>query len=100
MVLFLLSILVWPIPFVGQLLELIIVAYCVFGFLAAAQGHWKQLPLIAPLSHGDWKNMRVQWRGIVSAIVRLWHKLRPVAKADPKGAESTPPSVPPTPPAL
>lgn len=45
-VLFLASIVFWFIPFVGRILELAVLAFAVIGFLAAAQGQWKELPLV------------------------------------------------------
>ena len=74
-VLFLLSILVWFIPFVGRILELVVLAFCALGFLSAAQGQWKELPLVGPLARGDKAGMRASWRTVTDAIVRMWHEL-------------------------
>ena len=113
MVLFVASILVWLIPFVGKLLELIILALCVLGFLAAAQGQWKDLPLVGPLARGNMKGVRESWRSITDAIVRMWHELMkifhknphppagPVAPAPKPPVPSSPPSpTSPTPPPI
>jgi|GEM_PF-630430 len=81
-VLFILSIVVWFVPVVNRFLELIVLALCVMGFLAAAQGHWKELPLIYPLSRGDWKGVRSSWRIIVQAIVDTWNHLRQMIRSD------------------
>lgn len=107
MVLFVLSILVWLIPFVGKLLELIVLALCVLGFLSAAQGQWKDLPLVGPLARWDKKGVRESWRGITDAAVRMWHELTklfrrgsdepsgPVAPSPKPPVPSSPPSPPP-----
>jgi uncharacterized membrane protein len=54
MILFVLSILVWFIPVLGRILELIVVAGAVYGFLCAAHGQWKEVPFIGPLARGAW----------------------------------------------
>lgn len=46
MILFVLSIPIWFIPYLGRYLELLILGEAVLGFMAAAQGEWKQLPLV------------------------------------------------------
>ena len=52
-ILFILSIIFWMIPFIGKMLELIVLAFCAFGFIAAAQGQWKELPFIGAMARGD-----------------------------------------------
>lgn len=49
-VLFILSIIVWLIPFLGAFLELVVLGLAILGFLAAAQGQWKELPIISLLA--------------------------------------------------
>ena len=44
MILFVLSVPIWFIPYIGRYLELLILAAAVLGFMAAAQGEWKVLP--------------------------------------------------------
>ena len=62
MVLFVLSILFWFLPFVGRFLDLLILGLCALGFLSAAQGQWRELPLVGPLLrwdlHGAWISIR------------------------------------------
>jgi uncharacterized membrane protein len=55
MVLFALSVGVWFIPYAAKPLELVVLALAVMGFLAAARGEWKDLPVIGPMSRGEWK---------------------------------------------
>ncbi|MBI3336516.1 hypothetical protein HYZ98_03040 [Candidatus Peregrinibacteria bacterium] len=50
MILFVLSIPIWFIPYIGRYLELLILAAAVLGFMAAAQGEWKKLPLVGRFS--------------------------------------------------
>jgi uncharacterized membrane protein len=57
MALFFLSVGVWFVPFVAKPLELIVLALAVLGFKAAAQGQWKDVPLIGPLSRGEWNSV-------------------------------------------
>lgn len=70
--LFLLSIVVWMIPWIGRLLELVVLALAILGFLGAAQGQWKELPLIGPLARRDSASMRRNWREIVDGVLRRW----------------------------
>lgn len=94
-VLFILSIVFWMIPFVNRLLELIVLALCVIGFLAAAQGEWKQLPVVYPLSRGDFRTVRATWRDALQSIVRLWRQLRKKGETSVKSEPIvTPPSSP------
>lgn len=104
-VLFILSIVFWMIPFVGRLLELVVLGFCAFGFIAAAQGHWKELPFVGAIAKGDWAALRKTWRSAVDAVARAWHHFRkepkqsgPVATAVPAQPESSQPiqAVPPT----
>lgn len=80
-VLFVLSIVCWFVPMVGRLLELIVLALAVIGFLGAAQGHWKELPVIYAVSQGDWKGARRGWQSVVQSIADLWHRMRKHPKA-------------------
>ena len=50
MILFAVSIPVWFIPYIGRYLELLVLAAAVLGFMAAAQGEWKRLPLVGRFS--------------------------------------------------
>lgn len=98
-VLFVLSIVCWSIPFVGRFLELGVLALVIMGFLNAAQGKYAPLPLIYAVSHGDIKMLRQSWKTVVDAIVALWHRIRS-RKATPAvkvSVETTSPSPDPTP---
>lgn len=52
---FVLSVGAWFIPYVAKPLELLLLLVAASGFVAAARGQWKDMPLIGPLSRGDWK---------------------------------------------
>lgn len=98
-VLFVLSIIAGMLPgFIGRLVALFVLAFCVWGFVSAAQGKWKQLPLIYAMSCGDFKALRSDWKEIVRSITDLWHRLRDRSgKTEPTKAESAPPPTnPPT----
>lgn len=71
-VLFVLSLLVWAVPFIGRYLELLILALAVIGFLNAAQGLWRELPLIGAVARRDKNAVRKDWRGVTDASVRGW----------------------------
>lgn len=75
-VLFILSIVFWMIPVVGRFLDLIVLALMIMGFLNAAQGRYAPLPLVYAMSHGDISMLRQSWKGVVDAIVRVWHRFR------------------------
>lgn len=95
-VLFILSLLVWAVPFVGRLLELIILALAVMGFLAAAQGQRRELPLVYALSNGDIHGLRRSWRTIVESTAKLWHRFRKTKPATTTPAQNPQPSQPAT----
>jgi len=99
-VLFIISIAAWLLPgFIGRLIGLVVLGMCVWGFMSAAQGKWKQLPLIYALAHGDMKALRDNWKSIVNHAAMLWHRVRNRAgKKQDAGAESAPDTLPPTPP--
>lgn len=102
-VLFLLSIIVWLIPYVGRLLELIILALVVLGFLNAAQGQQKELPLIGALARRDLTGVRLSWREMIDAFARGWQQLRRRQAAQPTPSPpppQLPPSTPTPPPHL
>lgn len=95
-VLFVLSIVFWMIPFVNRLLELVVLALCVIGFLAAAQGEWKQLPVVYPLSRGDFKAVRATWRDALQSLVRFWKQLRRKRESPVENEPIVTPPPPPT----
>jgi len=95
-ILFILSIVFWMIPYVGRLLELVVLAFCAFGFIAAAQGQWKDLPFIGAMARGDWKTLRNTWKSFVHSIVDAWHHFRAPKQQPAPTAEPQPSSPPKT----
>lgn len=73
MLLFALSIPIAFIPFtlLSRLLGLCILAGMVYGFLAAAQGQWKNVPFVGPLAHGE-MTLREAWKQLIDIAVRGW----------------------------
>jgi len=98
-VLFIISIVLWFIPVVGNLLELFVLAGMVIGFLSAAQGQWKEVPVIGPLARGE-SSLRGAWKDFLGICIRLMHAVRGIFKshrtkptaaqpASPKAADSS-----------
>lgn len=96
-VLFILTLLFWYVPYVGRFFELLILALCVLGFFNAAQGQWKELPLIGDMATGHWSHVRQSFRDIGSMFGSLWHRIRPVKESKPAPVEPVTPVAPPTP---
>lgn len=96
-VLFILSIVFWMIPFVGRLLELVVLAFCAFGFIAAAQGQWKDLPFVGAMARGDWKTLRSTWKSFVRSVADAWHHFR-TPKKQPSHQQPAAPKTEPQPP--
>jgi len=106
MVLFALTIPVWliPIALIERFLELMILAGMIIGFLGAAQGQWKDVPFIGPLSRGE-ISMRQAWQQVMNAAIKMaqvvkkfFHRAKKkVEESSPAKKESEPP-VSPTPP--
>ncbi len=91
MVLFAISIVAWFIPFgIGKFIELLVLAGCAFGFIGAAQGEWKLLPLIGAISRRDKEGIRSDWRGIVDSMVVAWHGFTKTLQRDDKRHEAKP----------
>ncbi len=88
MVLFVLSIIVWFIPFVNRFLELIILCCMAYGFLSAAQGQRKDVPIVGPLSRGE-MTLREAWKELTAVVVRFWTVFLDLAKTQ-KKAKDTP----------
>jgi uncharacterized membrane protein len=63
MLLFVLTIPLWFIPFVGRILVLAVLCLMALGFINAAQGQWKDVPVFGPLSRGE-ITLRQAWRQI------------------------------------
>lgn len=96
-VLFILSILLWVVPVAGRFLELLVLALMVLGFLGAAQGQWKDLPIIGDIASGRWSHVRQSWKDIVQSIVSLWRRLMHFirsekARTSAKPVDETPPA--------
>jgi uncharacterized membrane protein len=90
MALFSLSILAWFIPYLGKPLELCLLALAVMGFAAAAQGHWKDLPLIGPLSRGEWKLVGSSIKGLMVDIRYGISTLKGMVKKHPAAMTAMP----------
>lgn len=90
--LFVLSIVFWFVPFVAKFLELLILGFAALGFIRAAQGEWKELPLIGPMSRFDVAGLRSHWRSVISSVAHHWkkapHPPSPVDKTPPAGQHS------------
>ncbi len=67
MILFGLAVLAWFIPIIGPLIELILFAGMAVGFLHAAQGQWKDVPIVGPLSRGQ-MTVRDAWKQTVETV--------------------------------
>ncbi len=57
----------WMLP-LGKLLTLIVFIGSCFGFVAAVQGQWKDVPFAGPVSRGDWKGVRTTWNLCVHVV--------------------------------
>lgn len=98
MVLFSLSVICWFIPIIGRLLVLGILALAVLGFIAAAQGQWKQIPVIYHISLGDSSGVRHAFQAVIHRIGKMFHRTKKAAsQAEPQRAESSATNPPPTP---
>ncbi len=104
MLLFLLSIIVLFVPIISKLLELGILGLMVLGFINAAQGQRKDVPIIGPLSRRE-IGLRDAWKQIVEAIVRCIDALKairvggfraPFTSTDHESADTSKPSSPPS----
>ena len=89
MVLFALSIIVWFVPFINRILELIVLAGMVLGFVSAAQGQWRDVPLVGPVSRRE-MSLREAWQQIVGLIARFSKSAADMAKKAEKSAPSEP----------
>ncbi len=87
MVLFLVSLVVWFIPFVNRPLELLLLACMAYGFLNAAQGQKKDVPIVGPLSRNE-ITLRQAWQQVVALVVRFAKALKDLAKTEPKKQET------------
>ncbi|TSC79631.1 MAG: hypothetical protein G01um101425_562 [Candidatus Peregrinibacteria bacterium Gr01-1014_25] len=104
-VLFVISLLLWPIPVIGQIAEVPVLFLAIFGFVMAAQGKRVDVPLIGPLCRGEWSMVRQSWRAFVEQVAALFSK-ESTPSAPPPSAPTIPtvpsvptvPSAPPSPP--
>jgi len=72
-VLFLLSIGFWFIPYVGKVLELLVLWGVLFGFANAAQGHWMSVPVVGAIAQGRVLDI---FRELIGLPLRLINGLR------------------------
>lgn len=86
-VLFLLSIIAYVLPFVGRPLQLLTLVVMAVGFYNAYQGTWRELPIIGALARGNRADARKEWKDLAN-VVRGEQK-----KPDP----ASPPPPPPPP---
>ncbi len=93
MLLFVVSLLVWFIPFVNRALELVLLACMAYGFLNAAQGQRKDVPIAGPLSRNE-ITLRQAWQQLVTLVVRFARALKDLAKTEPKQSSTATPSTP------
>lgn len=74
MILFIISIPIWLIPFIGHFLILIIVAGNLIGFINAANGLYADVPFVGQLSRGEKSIGQVMTEGF-AAIQEIWKKI-------------------------
>lgn len=89
-VLFGLSLVVWAMPFVGKVAEILVLALCIIGFLHAAQSEWREIPIIGPLSRGAFGDLRHSWRDVVAACAALWARIRKTVPSEASAASAHP----------
>ena len=75
MVLFLLSVIVWFVPLINRFLELGVLCLMVFGFINAAQGLRKDVPIVGPLSRGE-MSVRDAWKQLVATVAQAMKSLK------------------------
>ena len=92
--LFVLSIVFWIVPVVGRLLELLVLAGIIAGFMNAAQGHWKEVPIVGPLARGNIAGVRQDFSGVVQFFAQLWKRWS-TKTAKPTETPTIPPAAPP-----
>ena len=91
MILFGLSIVVLFIPVVSKILELGVLALMVLGFINAAQGLKKDVPIIGPLSRRE-IGLRDAWKQVVEYVARLMKSFH--SEKTPPAPSAQPPSSP------
>lgn len=95
MILCILSFAVFFVPIISKLLELVVLALMVLGFINAAQGQRKDIPIVGPLSRHE-ITIRQAWKRIIDAVVKLMQAFRSEKQATTAPAASEPqtPSAP------
>lgn len=99
MILFVLTIPLWFIPIVGQLLEVVLLAGMVMGFINAFQGQWSDVPLVGPVSRGEMSPMQAV-KIVVKFLSSLFKQASKAAEkppANPEPAKGPTPTTPPPP---
>ncbi len=79
MVLFVISIVVWFIPYLNRPLELIRAGVHGLRIHFCRAGEKKDVPIVGPLSRGE-ITLRQAWKQLIDLIVRLAHAARDLAK--------------------
>lgn len=76
MVLFGLSVVIWliPISIIARPLELVVLAGMVIGFLNAAQGKRKDVPIVGPLSRRE-ITLRQAWHEVTRSAILLYKRI-------------------------
>lgn len=74
LLLFAFSLLFAMIPGLSTILLLVILAFSVLGFLNAAQGLKKDLPLIGAIARADVPALAQSWKNLLHSIKGLFHK--------------------------
>ena len=93
MVLFALSIIVLFVPYVNRLLELMLMGLMAYGFVSAAQGLKRDVPIVGQLSRGE-ISPRQAWKQLVDMIVSAVNAIK--SSMPKKDASPPPPSTPPS----
>ena len=97
MVLFAMSIILWFVPVINRLLELGMLCLMAMGFVAAAQGQRKDIPVVGPFSRRE-IGFRDAWKQIIDAILRLVRAVTSFRKQTPSTPSSALSTSPPSPP--
>jgi len=92
MILFVLSIVVWFIPFLGKFFELLVLFGAAWGFIHAAQGKWEDVPFVGPLSRGKLA-FRSSVKKTVEGVVKGVDQAKEIWKEE-QGRSPPPPQEP------
>lgn len=94
--LFVLSILVAMIPYLGRYLVFLVVAGMLLGFVHAAQGHYADVPFVGKLAKGELTIADV-WKQLHEALSAILRTFKTIFKTSTKEEEKKPESPPTTP---